>query len=119
MTWMGGRAVEGTGLENRQGRKFLVGSNPTPSAILSLLAAPANEVRDAWREAGRAGNIVCQEIRGLVNEAIATSEDRSSAPPPFDTLVGLDRLLRVSGELRAAPRDPQTNASSAWRHRRH
>ncbi len=30
--WMGGRAVEGTGLENRQGRKLLVGSNPTPSA---------------------------------------------------------------------------------------
>ena len=30
---MGGRAVEGTGLENRQARKRLVGSNPTPSAI--------------------------------------------------------------------------------------
>ena len=30
---MGGRVVEGTGLENRQGRKSLVGSNPTPSAI--------------------------------------------------------------------------------------
>ena len=30
---MGGRAVEGTGLENRQARERLVGSNPTPSAI--------------------------------------------------------------------------------------
>jgi hypothetical protein len=29
---MGGRAVEGTGLENRQGCKLFVGSNPTPSA---------------------------------------------------------------------------------------
>ncbi len=29
---MGGRVVEGTGLENRQGRKSFVGSNPTPSA---------------------------------------------------------------------------------------
>src|SRR5690242_13523264 len=29
---MGGRVVEGTGLENRQGRESLVGSNPTPSA---------------------------------------------------------------------------------------
>ena len=29
---MGGRAVEGTGLENRQACKRLVGSNPTPSA---------------------------------------------------------------------------------------
>ena len=30
--WKGGRVVECTGLENQQGRKFLVGSNPTPSA---------------------------------------------------------------------------------------
>ena len=28
---MGGRAVEGTGLENRQTCEGLVGSNPTPS----------------------------------------------------------------------------------------
>ena len=34
---MGGRAVEGTGLENRQGRKSLVGSNPTPSAKFQFL----------------------------------------------------------------------------------
>lgn len=32
---MGGRAVEGTGLENRQACKRLVGSNPTPSATNS------------------------------------------------------------------------------------
>jgi hypothetical protein len=30
---MGGRVVEGTGLENRQARKRLEGSNPSPSAI--------------------------------------------------------------------------------------
>jgi hypothetical protein len=30
--WMGGRVVEGTGLENRQTRKRLEGSNPSPSA---------------------------------------------------------------------------------------
>src|SRR5437016_2239 len=35
---MGGRAVEGTGLENRQGCKLLVGSNPTPSAAPPFLA---------------------------------------------------------------------------------
>ena len=29
---MGGRVVEGTGLENRQAGDRLVGSNPTPSA---------------------------------------------------------------------------------------
>jgi hypothetical protein len=33
---MGGRAVEGTGLENRQACERLVGSNPTPSAIIRL-----------------------------------------------------------------------------------
>ena len=32
---MGGRAVEGSGLENRQGCKLLVGSNPTPSAKIT------------------------------------------------------------------------------------
>ena len=31
-SWMGGRVVEGTGLENRQTRKRLEGSNPSPSA---------------------------------------------------------------------------------------
>ena len=31
--WMGGRVVEGTGLENRQARKRLEGSNPSPSAM--------------------------------------------------------------------------------------
>ena len=31
---MGARVVEGTGLENRQGCKLFVGSNPTPSANL-------------------------------------------------------------------------------------
>ena len=30
---MGGRVVEGTGLENRRGGDATVGSNPTPSAI--------------------------------------------------------------------------------------
>jgi hypothetical protein len=34
----GGRAVEGTGLENRQRREPLVGSNPTPSAIFEIIA---------------------------------------------------------------------------------
>jgi hypothetical protein len=39
---MGGRVVEGTGLENRQARKGLVGSNPTPSAKMPCSA-------QAWR----------------------------------------------------------------------
>ena len=35
---MGGRAVEGTGLENRRGSDVTVGSNPTPSAINQLIS---------------------------------------------------------------------------------
>lgn len=33
---MGGRVVDGTGLENRHGGNVIVGSNPTPSASLLL-----------------------------------------------------------------------------------
>ena len=50
-----------------------------------LLAAQADEVRDAWRGTGRARNIARQEVRALLNEAIAASEDGSAAPPPPDT----------------------------------
>ena len=42
-TGMGGRAVEGTGLENRQAGDRLVGSNPTPSA--SLIRQPSSALR--------------------------------------------------------------------------
>jgi hypothetical protein len=48
---MGGRAVEGTGLENRQACKRLVGSNPTPSAsVLKLpdFALAPDAVEGAW-----------------------------------------------------------------------
>ena len=43
---MGGRVVEGTGLENRQARKRLEGSNPSPSASIH----PLRESRknEAW-----------------------------------------------------------------------
>jgi hypothetical protein len=85
-----------------------------------LLAAPAAEVRDAWRETGRARNIVCEKVRALLDEAIAASEDGSAARPPPDSCAGLDRLLGVSRELRAAPRGhSHANAFPAWSSRRH
>ena len=34
LVWMGGRVVEGSGLENRRTCKRTVGSNPTPSATI-------------------------------------------------------------------------------------
>ena len=68
-----------------------------------LLAAPADEVRDAWRKRGRERNIARQEVRAFLNEAIAASEEGSAEPLPSDS-TGLDRLPGVSRELRAAPR---------------
>ena len=49
-----------------------------------LLAAPAEEVRDAWRETGRARNIVCEEVRDLLNEAEAATEEGSARTWPHD-----------------------------------
>jgi hypothetical protein len=85
-----------------------------------LLAADADEVRDAWRETGRARSIACQEVRVLLNEAIAASEDGSAAMPPPDACAGPDRLLGVSRQLRPAARcHPRTSAAPAWSCRRH
>ena len=61
-----------------------------------LLAAQTDEVRDAWRGTGRARNIARQEVRALLNEAIAASEEGSAATLPPDTCAGPDRRLGVS-----------------------
>ena len=85
-----------------------------------LLAAPVDEVREAWRGTDRARNIARQQIRALLNEAIAASEEGSAAIPPPDTWTGLDRRFIVSRELRTAPRDhPHPSAFSASSRRRH
>ena len=85
-----------------------------------LLAAHADEVRDAWRDSGRARNIACQEVQALLDDAIAESEDGSAATLPPDTCAGLDRLLGVSMELRPAARcHPRASAFPAWTWRRH
>jgi hypothetical protein len=79
-----------------------------------LFAAHADEVRDAWRESGRARNIACHEVRALLNKAIAASEEGSAAPPP-DTCTGLDRLLGVSRQLRPGVRcHSRASAVPAW-----
>ena len=78
-----------------------------------LLAADADEVRDAWRETSRAHNIACQEVWALLNEAIAVSEEGSDPAPPRDTCTGLGRLLGVSSELRAEARcHPRASAKA-------
>jgi hypothetical protein len=52
----GGRAVEGTGLENRQRRKSLVGSNPTPSASAQCQNPTAAVANKLW-DSAMAGNV--------------------------------------------------------------
>jgi hypothetical protein len=85
-----------------------------------LLVADADEVRDAWRESGPARNIACQEVRVVLNEAIATSEEDSAATLPPDSCTGLNRLLGVSRELRTAARcHARTSAFPVLSCRRH
>jgi hypothetical protein len=85
-----------------------------------LLAAQTSEVRDAWRETGRAYNIVLQEVRALLDEAIAASEEGSAAILPPDIRIRLDPPPNVSGQLRAAPRGhPHLNALSSSSRRQH
>jgi hypothetical protein len=84
-----------------------------------LLAADADEVRDARREGDAAVKIACQEVRAVLDEAIATSEEDSDRALP-DSCTGLDRLLRVSRELRTAARcHARTSAFAGWSCRRH
>jgi hypothetical protein len=85
-----------------------------------LLGAHAAEVPDALRESGRARNNVCQEMRALLNKAIAESEDGSAATLPSDICTGLDRLLDFSRELRPVARGhARISGASAWSCRRH
>jgi hypothetical protein len=85
-----------------------------------LLAAKTGEVRDAWRKTGRARNIVLQEVRALLDEAIAASEEGPAAILPPDIRIGLDPSLDVSRQFRATPRGhPHPNALSASSRRRH
>jgi hypothetical protein len=85
-----------------------------------LLAGHADEVLDTWRETGLARDIACQEVRALLNDAIAASEDGSAATLPPDICSGLDRLLGVSRQLRPAARcHSHASAVPTWSYRRH
>jgi hypothetical protein len=52
-----------------------------------ILAAHADDVCNALHETARARNVVCQEGRLLLNQAVAASEDSSTAPPPTEISV--------------------------------
>jgi hypothetical protein len=87
-----------------------------------LLAAQAEELRDAWRGTDRARNMACQEVRALLTEAIAASEEGCVGTLPRDacTGTGLDRLIGVSRRLEPGDRcHPHASAFPAWSYRRH
>ena len=65
---MGGRAVEGTGLENRQARERLVGSNPTPSAT-------AGSAQKKRRSLGRASETGSASHGGNTGRHLAEQPD--------------------------------------------
>ena len=82
-----------------------------------ILAASQDEVRDALGEVGR-GNIICREVRALLNGAITTSEDGSAATLWSDTRAGV--RFGVSKEPRAgALSHPHAGAILARSYRRH
>jgi hypothetical protein len=85
-----------------------------------LLAAPSDEVREATRQTGRARNIACQEVRALLSDAIAASEEDPAAPLACYPHPGLDRVLDISRGLRAAGRHhPHAGPFPAASCRRH
>ena len=86
-----------------------------------LLAAPVDEVREAWRGTGRARTIARHEIRALLDAATdASEEDPAATLPSPDARPELDRRLIVTRALRAAPRDHlHPDAISVLSRRRH
>ena len=85
-----------------------------------ILAAQPDEIRDTWHWTGRAREIALQEVRALLDEAIAASEEGPAATLLPDTCTGLGRLPGVPGELRPAARDhPRVSGAPAWSCRRH
>jgi hypothetical protein len=86
----GGRVVDCTGLENRQGRKPLVGSNPTPSATEQALVEINRMLRSAE------GHPVARPLQA---EEEGPAGSMPACTPPFTTSEShRDRLLgRCSG----------------------
>ena len=84
-----------------------------------ILAAQPDEIRDAWHGTGRARAIALQEVRALLDEAIAASDEGPSETLPLDTRTWLDRRHVVSRELRATPHGAHHANAVPWGSRRH
>ncbi len=95
---MGGRVVEGTGLENQQAGNRLVGSNPTPSAILRIsrqfasLMPPmgrADRAAPAWALGGES------ELSPSLSAPLEQKCERHSSPILLHYFVLGDLLDRI------------------------
>jgi hypothetical protein len=90
---MGGRVVEGTGLENRKTRKRFEGSNPSPSPIQTKFSDPGAEMPErrpkvphrSSRRAGYIANSVlsCRQATGRRIEGRETPGARFRERPLF------------------------------------
>src|SRR5690606_24655673 len=83
----GSQAADGSGLENRQGRKLLVGSNPTPSAN------DHRPLRGHYR-----GRLVFRDVRGRGPVRRRTSASSGAAA---GTVPGSTHGSRMGGRFRA------------------
>jgi hypothetical protein len=87
-TRIGGRAVEGTGLENRQGRKSFVGSNPALSArILASHSGVGMCAASTWSATSYAGYLRACD-RKLIHPTIS-----------IGPLTTLNLAMKLSSEL--------------------
>ena len=57
-----------------------------------LLAAPVDEVEDTQRATGRARHTACQEVRLLLDEAVAASEESPAPMAAPETDIRTSRL---------------------------
>src|SRR3954470_14305446 len=99
---MDGRAVEGSGLENRQGCKPLVGSNPTPSATSR-----------AFRRAPERSKSIARLEKPVCARPTTRPEDEMQPPPrkdqptnPYATRTGWGRPNQGAFYIGPLPKSP-------------
>jgi hypothetical protein len=112
LTRMGGRAVEGTGLENRQGLTPLVGSNPTPSAISLrfqgfqfILGARAPYLLPSYPTKRKGGPATAPRARGAGSDGPKPSERAAAAGAASHILSSSPLTVSPISENQGAPTD--------------
>lgn len=93
---MGGRAVEGTGLENRQGGDSFVGSNPTPSATLCVgMITKLTGTLDHFEN-----STVVLDVQGVGYLVHISKKTYQSLPPVGDKLaLWIEHIIRQDDQV--------------------